>query len=131
MRVRVQHDIDDLANDLAAIPPKMYREGRKIVTDGARVGASLARDNARRTAGKHGKHYPKSITADRGRAFAGFGGGEIAAEYGPDSGRPQGGMSFEFGSRNQPPHLDLAKSADVIGPAFYGEVRRMVDGLFW
>jgi hypothetical protein len=30
---------------------------------------------------------------------------------------PQGGMSFEFGSRNQPPHLDLNRSADIIGSA--------------
>ena len=33
-----------------------------------------------------------------------------------DVAKPQGDMSFERGSRNQPPHLDLNRSADVIGP---------------
>lgn len=130
-RINVSHGIGDLASDLTKIPPALYREGRKVVSEGARVGASLARDSAQRTAGDHGKHYPKSITADRAASFFGFGGGEIAAEYGPDANKLQGGMSFERGSRNQKPHNDLAKSADVIGPAFVGEVGRMVDGLFW
>jgi hypothetical protein len=35
--------------------------------------------------------------------FAGF---AIEVETGPERGMKQGGMSFEFGSRNQPPHLD-------------------------
>jgi hypothetical protein len=29
---------------------------------------------------------------------------------------PQGGMSFEYGSRNQPPHLDGLHALDTIGP---------------
>jgi hypothetical protein len=63
--------------------------------------------------------------------FAGFGTVIHSGEYGPDIARPQGGMSFEYGSRNQPPHLDLARSADLIGPSTVGEVGRMVDRLFW
>lgn len=57
--------------------------------------------NATATAGEHGKHYPNAITTEM--KLAGFG---IAVETGPESGLPQGGMSFEYGSRNQPPHLD-------------------------
>ena len=59
--------------------------------------------NARSTSGEHGKHYPDSITTEM--RFAGF---SIESETGPESGMKQGGMGpgFEFGSRNQPPHLD-------------------------
>ncbi len=123
MRVRVQHDIDDLANDLAGIPVRMVREGNRVVRGAATRGNRLAQSNARRTAGAHGVHYPKAFTVEMR--------GVLEAEYGPDAGRPQGGMSFEHGSRNQPPHLDLAKSADVIGPTFGRDVSKMIDGLFW
>lgn len=58
------------------------------------------RDNARQTAGVHGKHYPDAITTETRLAFG------IEVVTGPEKGRKQGGMSFELGSRNQPPHLD-------------------------
>lgn len=61
------------------------------------------RENARASSGRHGKHYPKSITTEQVPAAD-------VAEWtvGPESARPQGGMGpgFEYGSRNQPPHLD-------------------------
>lgn len=60
--------------------------------------------NARNTAGEHGKHYPNAITTEM--KLAGL--TSITVETGPESGRRQGGMGpgFEFGSVNQPPHLD-------------------------
>ncbi|HKY58304.1 MAG TPA: hypothetical protein VJL80_09725 [Aeromicrobium sp.] len=130
-KVNVSHGIGDLKRDLSRIPPTFYREGRKLITEGAKVGNSLAKDNAKRSSGRHGKHYPKAFTADRAKSFVGFGGGVIQAEYGPDSHKRQGDMSFEDGSRNQRPHNDLRKSADVIGPALVGETRMMLDGMFW
>lgn len=130
MRVRVTHGIDDLQRDLAAIVPRARADMRKVVTEGARAGNELAKDNARRTAGAHGKLYPRAFTADRATPSL-FGGAGFSAEYGPLSGRPQGGMEFEFGSRNQPPHLDLAKSADIIGGSFAREVRARIDDWFW
>ena len=81
---------------------------------------------ARVSSGAHGIHYPDAISAELV-----FDLGGVAVDMGPETGKPQGGMSFERGSRNQPAHNDLAKSADLIGPAFRGEVRRMVDGWFW
>lgn len=59
--------------------------------------------NARGTSGEHGKHYPDSITTEM--KVAGL---AIEVETGPDSGMKQGvmGRGFEFGSVNQPPHLD-------------------------
>ena len=126
--INVRHGIGDLANDLAGIAPKAVKGIAGTLREGARVGAQLARENARRTAGKHGKHYPRSITADR-TLKGGF--GLWAIEYGPDPSRRQGGMSFEFGSRNQKPHLDLARSADVIGPAMLREIDDKVGDWFW
>lgn len=131
MRVNCEHTIHELARDMRRIPPTFYREGKGVVTRNARSGGLAARRISKWSAGAHGVHYPGSITWDRATAFVGFGGGAIAAEYGPDSGRPQGGMSFEEGSRNQPPHRDLEQSLDIIRPAFHRDVDHMVDDLFW
>lgn len=127
--VRAYHTINDLASDLRRIPDIARRDMRAVVREAAIVGNTVAKDNARRTAGAHGKHYPKAFTWEmRGSLFGGAG---FVAEYGPDANRPQGGMSFEEGSRNQPPHHDLAKSADLIGPSFAQEVRQRMGGWFW
>lgn len=131
MRIKVEHSIGDLGRDMARVPVQLYREGRGVVTRNARSGGMAARRISKWTAGAHGKHYPGSITWDRATSFGGFGGGEIKAEYGPESSRPQGGMSFEEGSRNQPPHHDLATSLDIIRPAFHRDTEHMLDGLFW
>lgn len=130
MRVKVTHDIDDLANDLAAITRRVIPDMRSVVRDGLRVGTTIARSNARRSAGKHGKHYPSAITSEM-HSGGGLFGNTISGEYGPDVARPQGGMSFEYGSRQQPPHLDLARSADVVGPAFIVSVDSQVSRWFW
>ena len=68
-------------------------------------GDAYAKDwanNARGTSGVHGKWYPDSITSETRVAMG------IEVETGPDSSRKQGSMGrgFEFGSVNQPPHLD-------------------------
>lgn len=130
MRVHVTHGIDDLASDLADVAVRVKPDMRGVVRDGIRVGADLAKANAKRTAGSHGKHYPRSITSEMHSGLGLFG-NTISGEYGPDAARPQGGMSFEFGSRNQPPHLDLAKSADIVGPSFGRSVRDQIDEWFW
>lgn len=123
MRVRVLGGVGDLARDLQGIASTVQPDMRDAVRDSLRTGTSLARSSARRTAGKHGKHYPNAITSEMT--------GAIVGEYGPDIARPQGGMSFEFGSRNQPPHLDLARSADVAGEAFDRAVRKKIDEWLW
>lgn len=130
MRVTVTHDLDDLERDLKRIPVMVARDMREVVNDGAKAGNELAKQFARRSAGAHGKHYWRAFTWDRASGSL-FGGASFSAEYGPLPGRKQGGMSFEFGSRNQPPHLDLARSADIIGPQFPIEVRAKMDGWFW
>lgn len=130
-QVRVTHHIGQLAADMADIPPRALKDMRATVREGIKVGNSLAKDFARESAGKHGKHYHRAFTTEMGGVVSFGGVNGIAGEYGPDIAKPQGGMSFEFGSRNQQPHLDLARSADIIGPAFAGEVRRLPDRWFW
>lgn len=128
--IRVTGGVADLARDLKGIAVRVRPDMRGVVKDGLRVGTQLAKANARRTAGEHGKHYPKAITSEMGAGLGLFG-NTISGEYGPDASRPQGGMSFEFGSRNQRPHLDLARSADVVGPSFARSVRDQIDEWFW
>lgn len=84
------------------------------------------RRNARQTAGKHGKHYPRAITAEQIPVA-----GEALWEVGPESHLPQGGMGrgFEFGSQNQPPHLDGANATIKIEPQFVKAIEDIVEGL--
>lgn len=123
MRVRVVHSVGDLAADLAGIAAEMPVKGAELVRDEAKRGNRIAAQFARESAGKHGKHYPRAFSAEAVTL--------LSWEYGPDAAKRQGGMSFEWGSRNQPPHLDLNRSADIVGPAFADAVGDMVDGLFW
>ena len=96
-------EIFDLARDFGKAPAAVA----KGLFDAYRGAGEGFRDdwqhNARATSGEHGKHYPDSISTEM--KFAGF---SIEVETGPETGRKQGSMGrgFEFGSRNQPPHLD-------------------------
>lgn len=131
--VLVFHRIGALERDMRAIPPKAMRDMRATVRDGLKAGNTVAKDFAKSSAGAHGKHYHKAFSVEM-HGVVSFGGvNGISGEYGPDAHHPgrQGGMSFEFGSRKQKPHLDLAKSADLIGPAFGQEVHHLPDKWFW
>lgn len=128
MRVRVTGGVGDLARDCRKVATGARKDMVGVVREGIKTGNVVARDLARESAGSHGKHYPKAFSSEMTLHGAL---GLIAGEYGPDASKPQGGMSFEGGSRNQPAHNDLAKSADLIGPAFRGEVRRLPERWFW
>lgn len=132
--INVQHaQVTDLAADLDKIAAEAPRGMISTVREGIKVGNVVARDYARKSAGRHGKHYPKAFSSEMHGLTMGIGShaATYSGEYGPNSAMPQGGMSFEYGSRNQKPHLDLARSADLMGPAFQGEVRRLPDKWFW
>lgn len=129
MRINVRGGVADLGRDLDAITAQARPAMRGVVRDGIRIGTGLAKTNARRTSRKHGKHYPKAITSEMHSGLGLFG-NSISGEYGPDASRQQGGMSFEYGSRNQKPHLDLARSADIVGPSFARSVDDEVGDLF-
>ena len=129
-RVKLTSHLGDLVADMSGIPAKVRAEAPVVVRDNTREGMRLAKANAKVSAGKHGKRYPAAFSAETGR-FTGFGATVYQGEYGPDISRPQGGMSFEGGSRNQKPHLDLARSADRIRKSFVRDVVKLVDRLFW
>jgi hypothetical protein len=124
MGTHIVHSLDDLERDMREIAttfkPRMAGEVRDVAKDGN----TAARRLARRSAGKHGKHYFKAFSAERRTP--------LSWEWGPDSAMPQGGMSFERGSRNQPPHHDLAQAADQHGAADLARrANHVLDRLFW
>lgn len=84
------------------------------------------RANARATAGKHGRRYPSSITMERRIRL-----GSVEYEIGPEKGKPQGGMGpgFEYGSTNQPPHLDGKRAADAEEPRFTSAIEAAAAGV--
>jgi len=102
-----------LAVDLGNVPASAVGAVRDVLRDGANELRDRWKANARATAGKHGRLYPNAITASTTTRSGG-----VDAEIGPLSSRPQGGMGpgFEFGSVNQPAHLDGQRAADEVIP---------------
>lgn len=100
-------EVEELAFDLEAAGPLVQR---RLFTVGDEWSEDLEeqwRDNAVLTAREHGKHYPGQVDHERL--------GYLLWEIGPH-GHPQGEMSFEYGSRNQPPHLDGGRALDMLLP---------------
>lgn len=131
---RVSSTVGGLRDDLLKISKEAPVVLRRVVVDGCRTGNSVARGFAKESAGDHGKLYPRAFSTEMHTTYRhGFGGGGnvYSGEYGPRADMPQGNMEFEWGSRNQPPHLDLNRSADLIGPSFAQETGDAVDRLFW
>jgi hypothetical protein len=110
-------DLPQLAVDL----PKLGRSGalvmHKVITDAGDDLRDVWKRNATVTSGRHGKHYPKSITATLKVST------DVVVRIAPDPAMKQGGMSFENGSVNQPPHNDGKKAADVVVP----KIERRID----
>lgn len=127
MRIKVSHDIGDLADDLASIAKRVRPEMRGVVRDGVKVGTQLARGFAREKSGPHGKRYYKRIT---GQMYGGGGlfGNTISGEFGPE-GVPRSefvGAGFRHGV-----NTDLPRAADIVGPAFIRSVDDHVRQWFW
>lgn len=105
-------EVFKLAADLSKASASSVAPLRKVW---AEIGEETARrwaDNARATSGVHGKHYPDSIDSEL--KFS----ANLSVEVGPNSAKKQGvmGRGFEFGSVNQPPHLDGVKAVDTMIP---------------
>lgn len=98
-----------LAGDLSLVGAKAVPATRSVMQGVGDAFADAWRSNATETAGQHGKHYPASISAELA-----FTVGSVSVDVGPDASMPQGGMGrgFEFGSRNQPAHLDGLRALD-------------------
>ncbi len=122
--IRLVHNgLDGLERDLIALPAKASVKFETSVRGAAVSGNRLAARLGGRQAGEHGKHYGAAHTVERLGTFR--------YEYGPDSAKKQGGMAFDTGSRNQPPHPAMGPSADVAGADLRDRIDDDVDGLFW
>lgn len=124
MEIVVHSSIGALARDMRTVAvefkPRMAVEVKGVANDGNKAAKRLAQ----RSAGSHGKHYHNAFTVERRTP--------LSYEWGPDASMPQGGMSFEHGSRNQPPHLDIAQGADLHGADdLQRRAQRVLDRLFW
>lgn len=100
-----------LSADLSQVGAKAVPAMRGVMLEAGEALKQEWASGARETSGAHGVHYPDSIEAE-----IAFGVSQIAVDVGPNGGKPQGGMSFEYGSRNQPPHLDGLKAIDRVAP---------------
>jgi hypothetical protein len=104
-----------LAKDLDAAAALVTIDLRAVVKRGAVNIKKDWRSAAKRSAGAHGKHYPRSIDFDLSET-----GDLIEAEIGPNTALPQGGMGrgFEYGSINTSPKPDGAKALAAEEPRF-------------
>jgi len=106
-------EVYKLAADLSGVGAKATLALRPVMAQAGEAFAQEWQSNATATSGEHGKHYPASVTSELV-----FDAGGISVDTGPDSSMPQGGMGkgFEFGSVNQPPHLDGTKAMTAMEP---------------
>lgn len=102
-------EVYKLAADLTAVGAKSIPALRGVMGE---IGDAFAKEwaaNARETSGEHGKHYPDSVDSELVFSVT-----SVTVETGPNADKLQGSMGrgFEFGSRNQPPHLDGLRALD-------------------
>lgn len=99
-------EIYGLAADLGKASRKVTAALYVVYKESGEAFAEDWRRNAVETSGEHGKHYPNSIDSETRISTS------IHVETGPNSSKKQGGMGrgFEFGSKNQPAHLDGARA---------------------
>jgi hypothetical protein len=118
------HTIDDLARDLQEIRREAKPKFANVVRETAKEGNEDAKRYARASSGTHARKYPGTFTAERT--------GPLAYEYGPNA-RGQGLLApiLENGSINNPPHLDLAKSADPLPNRMELRLGVVMSELFW
>lgn len=125
-RISVTHSIGDLAADLHTIARVAPGELAKVVRSNLRDGNRLAKQYARAAnpPRSHAQQYPSKFLAEMTTPHRG--------EYGPVAeGQGQLAAILEQGEGHNAPQNNLAKSTDIIGPAFAHDVGRKADSLFW
>lgn len=132
--IRVTHTLDDLESDFRIIARRAPGDMRQTVLDGIRAGNEVAKDFAR--ASNDGKSasrkYPGTFRPEMGAGFRGAEVSVYSGEYGPIA-RGQGQLAhiLENGEGPNAPQNNLARSADIIGPAFGRSVQDMLGDWFW
>jgi hypothetical protein len=117
MRIRVFHDLDDLAEDLRTIATTTKPRMIDVVDDNVKLGERVAKRFAKESSGPHGLNYFKRITSESNG---------LEGEYGPHAGGLPVGGGWRHGE-----NTDLARSVDIVGPKFAKDVSDEVDDLFW
>lgn len=135
MKVRVVHSLRDFADDQKSVAKRADRDMRDCVKDGIEAGNEIAKTLAREKNGprSHAKYYPGTFRPAMHKTFHGFGASVYSGEYGPLA-IGQGILApiLENGDRSEnAPQMNLARSADRIGPSFAQEVRRLPSKWFW
>lgn len=120
-------EVYQLAADLSAVGAKSVPVLRAAMAQAGREFAADWSANAVETSGTHGKHYPKSIDSELA-----FDLGGISVEVGPNRDKKQGSMGrgFEFGSENQPPHLDGIRAMPAAEDRAEGLIAAAMAGAF-
>lgn len=120
-------EVYQLAGDLTQVGFKAALALRPVMTSAGEAFAEEWRRNAVETSGEHGKYYPASISSGLS-----FDAGGISVDVGPDTSKKQGrmGKGFEFGSKNQPPHLDGLRALDGMQDRVENIVDAAVGHLF-
>lgn len=115
-----------LVEDLGKVPGATLPAVTEVVDAHGELLEQGWKANASATSGEHGKHYPKSIGREGKPGI-----GKIGVEVGPETGKPQGGMGkgFEYGSRNQSPHMDGNRAADAREPLFQAALAKAAADL--
>ncbi|MEV6696227.1 hypothetical protein AB0M68_03565 [Streptomyces sp. NPDC051453] len=123
-------DVRRLERHLARVVPRARRDTRAVVVRGA---VNIKKDwkaNARATARKHGRHYPRSVGYDMGS----YGPDIFMAIIGPDKGATQGALGnlLEYGSVKNPPHNDGGRALATELPRFEEQLALIAErGLAW
>lgn len=132
--VRCDHaGVTNLAADMEQIPSRAYRESQNLIRDGIKAGALVSKDLARPKSGKHARLYPGKMTSAMGSTYRGPTAIIHQGEYGPlPSGQGLLATILEDGvpGKNRPAR-NLARSLDLIRPAFHQGAEQLLDGLFW
>lgn len=123
-------DVRRLERHLARSIPRIRRDARAVTMRGAVNVKDNWRNNARQTAGKHAKHYPRSVGFD----IAAYGPDLWMATIGPDKAGPQGALGnlLEYGSVHNPPHNDGGRALATELPLFLAQMELLAArGLAW
>lgn len=126
-----------LAVDLGSLGAEAAKRVRGVMQEGSSDLKKKWQANAKESAGAHGHLYPYSIDWEQSAS------GLLEFEVGPNeekrvNGRGSGvggfvgkaGAGYEFGSANQPPHLDGQRAADDIVPLLERRIGIAAEDVF-
>lgn len=139
-------ELKALAVDLGNVEPGVRKRLRGVLQEGSSDLKKAWQANAKESSGAHGALYPYSIDWEQvagTRTATGQFSSNLDFEIGPDESKVVGGRNggsggmvgkagagYEFGSVNQPPHLDGQRAADEIVPRIVRRIDITASDLF-